>query len=218
VGAIRPVAPTGTHHTVVNLGAPQGADSPGVPCGPEFGRFYASGVGTQELLMPEGVGLIAHKGQQVRINLHLFNASDQTLSGTSGIEVKLLDPAKVQHEASINFYGPLSFTVPASGQPYTEHQIEPISAGTTVFAIFPHMHQTGSHFKAEIVHADSTRTMLWDDAYQFESQEFSAIPHVEVKAGDTIDTTCTWVNDTGQVIRWGDSSKAEMCFTILMAY
>jgi Copper type II ascorbate-dependent monooxygenase, C-terminal domain len=217
VGAIRPIAPTGTHHTVVSLRNPDGPDDPGSPCGPGFGMFYASGVGTQALVLPDGVGLVARKGQQVWINLHLFNASDQAIAGTSGVEVLLLDPAKVQHEASISFHGPLSFRIPASGSPVDVVNDEFLPAGRTIFAIFPHMHQIGSHFRAEIVRGGAPVT-LWNDDYQFESQEFQRIPEVVTQAGDAIKTTCTFVNSTGHDVGFGDSSTAEMCFSIIMSY
>jgi hypothetical protein len=60
--------------------------------------------------------------------------------------------------------------------------------------------------------------MLWDDDYQFESQEFAPLPSVAVRAGDQLETACTWVNTTGAAVQWGDSSNAEMCFSILMSY
>ena len=42
--------------------------------------------------------------------------------------------------------------------------------------------------------------MLWDDDYQFESQEFAPLPEVAaVQSGDVLETSCT------------------MCFTILMS-
>jgi len=43
------------------------------PCGPEFGDFWASGLGTDELVLPEGVGLVVRAGRQLRLSLHLFN-------------------------------------------------------------------------------------------------------------------------------------------------
>ncbi len=41
--------------------------------------------------------------------------------------------------------------------------------------------------------------MLWDDDYQFESQEFAPLPEVAVQSGDVLGTSCT------------------MCFTVLMS-
>jgi hypothetical protein len=214
IGAIRPVAPLGTHHTVVSVGDPAGPDDPGSPCGPMFGNFYAAGVGTGTLELPDGVGLIAQAGQQVTVNLHLFNASDQSLAGTSGVEVRLLPAAEVEHVASITFYGPFTFTIPATGTPYSVS--EDATASGTIVGLFPHMHQLGSHFTAELIGPSGTTT-LWDEPYQFESQEFAAIGPIDA-TGMTLRTTCTWINDTGGPVSWGDSSNAEMCFAIVMRY
>jgi len=217
VGAIRPLAPPGTHHTVVGLfTTPAGPDDPGFKCGPSFGQFYASGVGTGELVLPAGVGLIAQAGQQLHLNLHVFNTTGDVLSNTSGVEVRLLAPSEVEHEASISFYGPFGFQIPAAGE-YSVTHPSMFGEARTVFAIFPHMHRIGSHFTAEVVHGGAT-TKLWDDDFQFESQEFAAIPPVTVEAGDVLNTTCTWTNTTGQTVTYGDSSNDEMCFTILMSY
>jgi hypothetical protein len=217
IGAIRPLAPLGTHHTVVGIGAASGPDDPGSPCGPSFGQFYAAGIGTGELTLPAGVGLVAEAGQQLHLNLHIYNVQPQDLSGTSGVEVVLLDPSEVQHEASIAFYGPYTFQIPGTPDPYTYTDEVQIGSGQTLIAIFPHMHRLGSHFSAEIVRNNSTIT-LWDEAFQFESQEFAAIPPVIVEQGDVLRTTCTWVNTTAEPVYWGDSSDSEMCFTVLMSY
>lgn len=216
VGAIRPLSPAGTHHTVVSLGSPSGPDDPGSPCGPSFGEFYAAGIGTGELVLPEGVGLVAYAGQQLHLNLHLFNTQPDDLSGVSGVEVRLLQPSEVQHEASIRFHGPLSFQIPA-GQVHSETHETTFDAARTLIAIFPHMHRLGTHFKAEVMKG-ATATTLWDQDFQFESQEFAPVPPVTVQPGDVLRTTCTWTNTTGQDVFWGDSSNAEMCFTTLMSY
>ncbi len=219
VGAIRPIAPFGTHHTVVTIAPASGPDDPGSPCGVEFGQFYASGVGTEALVLPEGVALVAHAGEQVHLNLHLFNATESAISGTSGIEVMPVDAASVQHQASVSLHGPTGFAIPGDGQPYSFGEAEAVPAGRTIIAIFPHMHQVGSHFKAEIERGGGSQ-LLWDDDYQFESQEFQLLPGgpVTTQAGDALRTTCTWTNTTGSTITWGDSSTAEMCFSIIMSY
>jgi len=216
VGALRPLGPPGTHHTVVSLGTSDGADREAFPCGPEFGEFWASGLGTGELVLPEGVGLLAPAGFQLRLSLHLFNATDAPLSGRSGLEVRRLEPSRVVHEARVTYHGPLAFSIPPDGVPYSAtHQVA--LGDRTLVALFPHMHQLGRHFRARILSAGGATT-LWDDDYQFESQELAPLPSVAVGAGDQLETTCTWINTTGRTITWGDSSNAEMCFSIVMSY
>jgi hypothetical protein len=217
VSAIRPISPTGTHHTTISL-VDGATDDPGSPCGPMFGDFYASGVGTGALELPPGVGLVAHAGQALRMNLHLFNTSDNVLSGTSGIEVKTIEPADVQHEAAVTYPGVTSFSVPPNGQPYSATDVDNVSSPRTIFAIFPHMHTLGTHFRTRVLRGGQPLTTIWDDDFQFESQEFAAITPVQVQPGDQIETTCTWVNHTGAAVSWGDSTTAEMCFSIIMSY
>jgi hypothetical protein len=217
VSAIRPISPTGTHHTTISLDN-GGTNDPGSPCGPMFGDFYASGVGTGPLELPPGVGLVAHAGQSLRMNLHLFNTGDGVLTGTSGIEVKTIPAAEVQHEASVTYPGVTSFDIPANGQSYSATHLDNVSTARTIFAIFPHMHTLGTHFRTRVLRGGQPVATLWDDAFQFESQEFAAITPVEVQPGDQIETTCTWVNHTGASVSWGDSTTAEMCFSIIMSY
>lgn len=49
IGGIRPISPIGTHHTVVSLGSLGTTNT-----------IYASGVGTNKLLFPKGVGMKSH--------------------------------------------------------------------------------------------------------------------------------------------------------------
>lgn len=216
-GALRPIGPPGTHHTVIGIGSPSGPDNPSFPCGPSFGEFWASGLGTQPLVLPDGVGLLAPAGSQLRLSLHLFNASDVPISGTSGLEIKRLARADVVHEASVSYHGPLGFSIPPNGQPFSTTNQAALGSRTIV-AIFPHMHQLGRHFRARLVGPGPAAMVLWDEDYQFESQEFAPLPSIPATAGQMLETTCTWVNTTGAPVSWGDSSTAEMCFSILMTY
>ena len=217
-GALRPMAPLGTHHTVIDLRAPSGPDDPSFPCGPEFGEFWASGIGSGELVLPDGVGLLAPAGMQLRLSLHLFNASDEPLSGISGLEVKRLDPAEVEHTATVSYHGPLGFEIPNDNEPHEESHEVTLGASTAV-AIFPHMHALGTYFTAFLRREGVEEPiLLWDEEFQFESQEVAALDEIEIQAGDVLETTCTWLNTTKSPVGWGHSSEAEMCFSILMTY
>ncbi len=86
-------APAGTHHTVLTIA---GANGTGGADGEQdcsvgtlgMVMLYASGVGTDPLNFPQGVGLKIAAGTQIHLNLHLFNATDQTMAGDSAIYVK----------------------------------------------------------------------------------------------------------------------------------
>ena len=212
IGTLRALAAPGTHHTTVTSNEPSGPDSAGYPCWPELSDLWASGTGGEPLALPEGVGLEVKAGRQLRLTLHLFNAHDTELTGTSGLEIIPLDPAEVVHAARVDFHGPTDFEIPPSGAAHAvTHEVA--LGARTLIAIFPHMHQLGRHFRASV-----GDTELWNAEFQFEQQEFVALPSVPVTADQRLQTTCTWQNASLAPIRWGNSTTEEMCFTILMSY
>jgi hypothetical protein len=88
----------------------------------------------------------------------------------------------------------------------------------TVFAIFPHMHQLGTHFRASFV-VGGEEQVVHDEAYHFEEQYQIVLDEpVHLNPGDAIRTECTWQNGTGETVGFGESSDTEMCFDILFQY
>lgn len=205
IGGIRPISPVGTHHTVLALG--------------DLGTgniIYASGVGTNELLFPEGVGLKISQGQTVVLQLHLFNPTGTPISGESGIEIVEIAPEDLVNEADLYLPGPLQLDIPPNQQT-TQAGTCTVAAPQTYFAIFPHMHQLGTHFKATVT-VDGVDTVIHDDAYSFDHQAFLPIEPVTLNPGDSITTECTWNNTTPNSVGWGESSTTEMCFSIVYRY
>jgi hypothetical protein len=205
VGAIRPIAPPGTHHTVMALN------------GFGTGQYvYASGVDTNAVVFPEGVGFKIPANELVILQLHIFNPSPDPLSGISGIEVIELAAEDVEIEADLFLPGPTDLAIPAH-QEHTQSGTCVIDTPQTVFALFPHMHQLGSHFKTTL-HVAGEPIVIHDQAYEFEHQPFLTFDPIALGAGDSIETECTWNNTTDLEVHWGESSEAEMCFSILFRW
>ncbi|MBK6515449.1 MAG: hypothetical protein IPM79_34160 [Polyangiaceae bacterium] len=205
VGGIRPIDPQGTHHTVLALGNLNTGNI-----------LYASGVGTNELLFPEGVGFKIPQGETVVLQLHLFNPTGESISGLSGIEIVEIPEAELVHEADLYLPGPLDLSI-APNQQTVESNTCTVGVEQTYFAIFPHMHQLGTHFKATVT-VDGVDTVIHDDAYSFDHQAFLPIDPITLSPGDSITTECTWNNTTASTVGWGESSTTEMCFSIVYRY
>jgi hypothetical protein len=205
VGAIRPIAPQGTHHTVLAIGDFSAGNI-----------LYASGVDTNALEFPPGVGLRLRAGDNVVLQLHIFNPSQETISGQSGIEIIKIAPEDVQQEADIYLPGPLDLNIPPNSS-YTQTGTCNVGAEQTVFAVFPHMHQLGSHFKTTL-NVGGEDMVIHDDDYDFNHQAFIPFDPITLSPGDSITTECTWNNTTSQTIGWGESSTTEMCFSIMYRY
>lgn len=219
--AFRAVAPVGTHHTLLTI-ADDNTQPDGVSkCSSSSNgtrNILGTGVGESELKLPEGVGMTLQAGQQLLLNLHLFNVTDKTLTGLSGSLVKVVDPSAVKLSAEEAMAGTVSLNIPAGG-PTTQKGECTITHDSTIFAVGPHMHQLGVHLKAVAHSTLLGEVLLYDGAYDFDNPELRYLPkEVPMKAGDKVNVECTYQNDTGKTVMFGDSSKAEMCFAGLFRY
>ncbi len=218
---IQAAAPLGSHHTVLSISdsRTQGPDGE-YPCDVgELGMvmLYASGVGTSPLDFPQDVGIKIAAGTQIHLNLHLFNSSDVPIDGTSGINVKSQStPTPIL--AEMVFAGKFLFQIPSNNQPYNVIGGCAFDRDFKLFALWPHMHQLARHHKVEMTRGGVVTT-LHDQAYDFEEQNYyKREPVYDVQMGDRIKVTCTFVNNTGSAVGFGDSSNQEMCFTGMYRY
>jgi hypothetical protein len=220
VSGFRAIAPLGTHHTVVTI-SNNGSQLGDYDCqvgSLDLQMLWASGVGTKDLVFPDGVGMKLKAGQFINLNLHLFNASDAPLSGTSGIEIKPIEQAKVQHEADMMFAGSMNISIPSDNQPHDVSGGCTVNTPYNVFTVWPHMHQHATNQTLEITQSGVVKKVLDNVPYNLNEQINYQIEPMPLTAGDKIKTTCTFVNNTGTELRFGDSSNEEMCFTGMYKY
>jgi hypothetical protein len=219
VSGFRVAAPVGTHHAVLTISTRNTAVGD-YDCGAlslDTQMLYAAGVGTDDLMFPAGVAIHIAPGTFLNLNLHLFNATDNRLADSSGVLVKIVKQAEVQHEADMMFSGTFLIDVPSDGQPHIAQGGCTAPTDWHVFTLWPHMHQTAVHQKWTYTHS-GIPTSLIDDDYIFAEQRNYPIPDTIIHKGDRIDTVCTYVNNTGMPMSWGDGSDREMCFTGMYKY
>jgi hypothetical protein len=215
-------APTGTHHTVLTIA---GANDTAGPDGEYDCKsttmglqlIYASSVGTSPMDLPEGVGFKLRAGQQIHFQIHLANASDATLTGDTAILVKSQDtPPPLLAEMALA--GKFNFTIPPMAAAYDVVGGCTADKDFSVFSVWPHMHQLGQHQKLELVRDGAVQTVL-DQPFAFGEQNYyMQNPVVDVKAGDQIRVTCSYLNTTGGPVTFGDGQFSEMCFSGLYRY
>ena len=217
VTAIHPIAPLGTHHTVLMLGAPDAPDG-NVECDSSLVKpsIYASGVGTQALVLPDGVAIKIAAGQQLLLNLHLFNASEATITGTSGIEVKTTQAAAVVHEAGALLAGKDAGLIVRPGLT-TQTGSCSLPAGTTVFAMAPHMHLLGVHMK--VTYEAAAPQVVYDQDYTFDGQRYELLTTPMTSDGtNKLTVDCTYMNPSAVPVRFGEHTEQEMCYALSLVY
>jgi hypothetical protein len=215
-------APLGSHHTVLSIAGGNGSSGPDgeQDCSVQtlgMQMLYASGVGTSPLDFPTGVGIRIAAGTQIHLNLHLYNAGDDPISGESAIWIKSQSTPPAQL-AEMVFGGTLALSIPPTNQPHNVTGTCTMNNPYKLFAVWPHMHKLATHQKVELIR-NTVTTTLHDMPYMFEEQKYwLQTPEVQLQAGDRVRVTCTYVNNTGSTVTFGDSSDQEMCFGGLYRY
>lgn len=218
--AIRAINPPGTHHTALTAEpgaarAPDGLSECRSALSPQ--GIFGSGPGTDPVFYPDGVGLKLRAGQQLLLNLHVFNASAEILRGTSGTEIVRTTPDTIEHVAESVLAGPARLNLPA-GEETTVTGTCTMTRDTTLFAVQPHMHQLGIHMRGVAESSIEGTKVLHDGDFDFEQQLVYAIEPVQMRAGDKVSVACTFDNTTQAPVSLGESSNAEMCFLVLHRY
>lgn len=221
VGGFRALSPAGTHHTflMVNETAskPDGVEKcSAATVGTR--NITGSGVGTNDFMMPTGVATKLKKGQQLILNLHLFNVTDKPITGISGTLVKTAVDADVKQFAEGILAGPITLSIPPGG-PSVQSGTCTLERDVTIFGVIPHMHQLGTHLKAVAHSSVMGDVVLSDRPYDFDTQiVYPLQKEVQMKVGDTIDVDCTYQNTTANAVSFGESSLDEMCFAGVYQY
>jgi Copper type II ascorbate-dependent monooxygenase, C-terminal domain len=221
ITAFRALSPVGTHHSVltVSTNSTQVGDYDCSAGQLDSEMLYAAGVNTDDNEFPAGVAIHVVAGTYVNLNLHLFNTTDNPITDTSGVLVKTVAQTEVVNEADMQFSGSYAISIPSDNQPHVVNGGCAVAHDFHVFTLWPHMHQIATHQTFSVTPMGSvTANMLLDTDYSFSDQKNYPMTDTIVHAGDRITTGCTYVNNTGSTVTFGESSTNEMCFTGIYRY
>jgi hypothetical protein len=223
--SFKAVAPPGTHHTILSFGDNLNGEPDGLTtCNINEHYFqnlaYENGLFDPAFVFPPGLANRILPGQQMILNFHILNASDSTMTGTTGIRARPIDPSLVDSYTRGIYMGKVSLSVPPGDSTHVGHC--PIDSDKTIFAVLPHMHSHGTHQKVTVVPGDgSDSTVILDTPYSFsEEQHYHTVdPEVFVTEGDTVEVECSYFNDTTENLPWGPAAyDQEMCFAAVYIY
>ncbi|MDD9947040.1 MAG: hypothetical protein OXU20_38715, partial [Myxococcales bacterium] len=211
------ISPPGTHHA--SFGITDRSEPDGVyACAPGVGgtrSLQGSGAGGGAFELPASVAMHLRAGEQVTMNLHLFNATDEILTGRSGLRIKTVPRDMVRHEASSLVAGAAPLMVPPGRS--LQRGGCTFDQDATLFSVGPHMHQLGVYMRIQAKTADGLQT-LHEGPFDFYHQVHYPIAPLSLQAGDRIEVECTYENPTDRTVMLGDGSLDEMCFVFLGMY
>lgn len=204
----------------------------GQPIGSMEGEFYIAGwaPGAPDIEMPNDVGLHMPTGGTAtfRLEIHYFNTSPNAVveQDASGVEF-CTTSKKRKEEAAVHWLGTTNLRIPAGRKTEASSTCRPMITNGPVhlLSLSAHMHTAGVHARAILNRANGAAPVtLLDDPFSFMEQggftlpRDGSAPDIEVHAGDTISTTCSFDNTTTMAKTFGSNTENEMCFFYALAW
>lgn len=198
----------GAHHLLMFYKA-GAVDAPLADCsGFEFSAGpYGSQRPDDQMVYPPGVGVGIDRGMGLRVQVHYLNASPSPLPVEATITMRVAAPGSVTARAAVFFFNNTDLDIPATGQPITISKTCTLPSDLNLLQTTGHMHSHGTRLTA----VAQGRTL-------FDTASFSDVapalfdPPLPLAAGTQVTFSCTYVNDTGAPLTFGESARSnEMC-------
>ena len=185
-------------------------------------------VGGSDVVMPPDVGLrMPAPGSSLLLEYHFYNTGSAVEMDASSVEVCVVAAGSLKHTASITWLGTENFNGPAGMPAKMPSQFSgtclPRRAGMNatdpihVFDLWPHMHTYGRNMRSVINRADGTHEEVFNKPFDFNYQ-VTYPASFDLNPGDTITSTCEFLNTSDSSVAFGPSTKQEMCYQFAYSY
>jgi hypothetical protein len=179
------------------------------------GTYYEAQVPDEHRELPKGVAHVFRPGEVLLLTAHYLNTTERGFDTHVDFRLNTMDVRDVLFEAgSIFFYNPIINIPPASVVTVTRRC--PLPTDINVALLWSHMHSRGVAFKATT--DDSQAAERLGDLYATSTwaepvpRDFPEDPPATLRAGSTIEYSCTYDNTTTRTIVAGQSAAInEMC-------
>jgi hypothetical protein len=185
-------------------------------------------VGGSDVVMPPDVALrMPPPGSSLLLEYHFYNTGSAVEMDGSSVEICVVPAGSLKHTAGITWLGTENFNGPAGMPPKVPSQFSgtciPSRAGMNatdpihVFFLWPHMHTYGRNMRSVVNRVDGTHEEVFNKPFDFNYQ-VTYPASFDLKPGDTITSTCDYLNTSDSNVAFGPSTKQEMCYQFAYSY
>jgi hypothetical protein len=185
---------------------------------PEVGSpLMVSQIHEETLDLPYGVAFRIDAEQMVRLEMHFVNPTDFDDTVSAEVVFEVLPAEQFQAEAGFLFVGNPDIDLPPGPGVLgpTWFPMPPELADVKVFGMTGHTHQWGTNMQVEhLLSEQATATPVYDFPQWLWNEPPVALfkPPLELPAGAGFRFTCSWDNQSGANVGFGESAEDEMCF------
>jgi hypothetical protein len=172
---------------------------------------------------PADVGVKMPETGKIMVQWHHFNSTGQVQPDGSKIQICTVPAGSRPHVAGLTFLGTENFNgllgMGPGKQEFNGTCTNDSGAPITIIGFTPHMHTIGKHMKSVVTKADGTTATIFDKPFAWDQQVNYMLdtPYV-LQPGDRITSTCSFENDTGHNVAFGQSTSEEMCYQFALSY
>ena len=182
-------------------------------------------VGGNDMVMPADTGLeLPAPGSHVLVEWHLYNNGGVDTPDNSAPRICTVPKGARPKTGSMTSLGTedFGFGIPTGTMSEFGSTCTPSRAGMNatdpvhIFAFLPHMHNLGRHMKSVVNRAGGMQEVVFDKPFDF-NQQISHAVSIDLMPGDTITSTCTFMNGTPAPVSFGSSTTQEMCYQFALS-
>lgn len=179
--------------------------------------IYAASRGTTAIEFPAGFGVHVLAGQTLLLNIHLVNTTDASATDSLGVEARIGTAADVTTPIDMSLAGTFLINIPSDGQQHTASG-QCAAGNTHLLAILPMMRSRAVH-QAVISVVDTDSLTIFDQDFDWPHNGYTllATPFAN-PAGANLRTVCSYVNNSGTTMTYGESANNESCFSAVYRY
>ncbi|HMI89966.1 MAG TPA: hypothetical protein VK509_01320, partial [Polyangiales bacterium] len=168
---------------------------------------------------PNDVGVVLPDSGKIMVQWHHYNNTGMPQTDGSAVQICTVPKAMRKNLAGLTFLGTEDIFLGA-GQPTAVGSCVNLSGEDIhILGFTPHMHTIGIHMKSEVMNPDGKMEVPFDKPFVFNQQvNYMQNPAYILKPGARITSTCTYQNDSGVPVAFGQSTTQEMCYQFTVAY
>ncbi len=164
--------------------------------------------GERDFALPDGYGVVLGSARRLVVQAHVLGVGDAP-AGDATASLCFAGPAPSHPAASIPARAPVPAIRPHSVE--TSTATCRLSGAVRLVGTWPHMHSHGLSFAGALVRGSGEKVPLVDVPMWDVGQQTIHALDVAAAAGDRIETSCTWQNDSDGYILPGPRTSDEMC-------
>ncbi|MDH5673755.1 MAG: hypothetical protein OEZ06_16485 [Myxococcales bacterium] len=177
-------------------------------------------VGGCNFITPDDMAIELPPSGKLMIQWHMYNTTGVSQPDGTAVQFCTVPPGGRPNLGGLTWLGTENLTMGPGMHDKFGTCINDSGAPITIVAFLPHLHTYGINMRSEVQRVGSTTwETVFDQPFDFNWQvHYMMDPPIVLQPNDAIKSTCTFFNDSGGTVAFGQSTNQEMCYQFAFSY